>query len=174
MLAYLFVVFAVLFRFIPHPWGFTPIPASLLFFGARGSRRMIWLPVALMMLCDILLTKYFYAVPMSWDQWVTWAWYAGVLWLGTKLTDNQKPVRVVGAALTTSVSFFIVSNFAVWAASNMYPKTLAGLMACYTIGLPHFQRGIAGDLIFTGAMFAAPFLLKRFAGQGEADHTAAA
>ena len=32
MLAYLFVIFAVLFRFLPHQYGFAPVVACLLFF----------------------------------------------------------------------------------------------------------------------------------------------
>ena len=47
MLAYLFVLFAVAVRFVPHPWQFTPVAASLLFFGARGSRRQMWVPLVL-------------------------------------------------------------------------------------------------------------------------------
>jgi hypothetical protein len=160
MLAYFFLVLAVLFRFIPHPWGFTPIAASLLFFGARGSRRMLWLPLAVMMLADVILTKYWYAVPLTWDQFVTWGWYAAILGLGILLKNRQRPLPVIGASLTSSVSFFLVSNFAVWAAGTMYPKTSAGLMTCYAVGLPHFQRTIAGDLIFTTAMFAAPVVLR--------------
>jgi hypothetical protein len=176
MLAYFFVVFAVAFRFIPHPWGFTPLPASLLFFGARGSRRMMWIPLALVVVCDIVLTKYVYALPMTWDQFVTWAWYAGVLWLGTNLKENQKPVRVVAASLTTSVSFFVISNFAVWAATNLYPKTVAGLMTSYAIGLPHFRRSVPGDLLFTTVMFAAPAVLTwlSHAFDKDSDHAAAA
>lgn len=176
MLAYVFVLIAVAFRFIPHPWGFTPIPASLLFFGAKAPRRMLWLPVALMMVCDIILTKYVYGMAISWDQWVTWAWYAGILWLGTNLKNNHKPVRVVVASLTTSVSFFVISNLAVWAATNLYPHTLAGLMMSYTIGLPHFQRSVPGDLLFTGIMFATPYALHLLAGASEkdSDHIAAA
>lgn len=177
MLAYVFVLIAVAFRFVPHPWGFTPIPASLLFFGAKGSRRMIWLPVAVMMVCDIVLTKYVYGLKMTWDQWVTWAWYAGILWLGSAmLKKSQKPARIVLASLTTSVSFFVVSNFAVWAATNLYPHNLSGLMMSYTIGLPHFQRSIGGDLLFTSAMFATPYLLEWIenAFSKDSDHIAAA
>ena len=176
MLAYLFVVLAVAFRFIPHPWGFTPVPASFLFFGAKGSRRMLWLPVALVMISDIVLTKLVYKVPMRWDQWVTWAWYAGILWLGTTLKNNRKPVRMVLAWLTTSASFFVISNLAVWASSNMYPHTLAGLMTCYTVGLPHFQRTISGDLLFISVMFATPYVLHLLAGafDRDSDHIAAA
>ena len=176
MLAYVFVVLAIAFRFIPHPWGFTPIPASLLFFGAKGSRRMLWVPIALMVACDVVLTKYVYAISMSWDQWVTWAWYVGILFLGTKLKGNRKPVRIVLAALTTAVSFFIVSNFAVWAATKLYPKTWAGLMTSYTLALPFFQRDLLGELIFTGIMFATPFAIRWISefSERDSDHIAAA
>src|SRR5580704_18370390 len=37
MLPYLFLLFAIAFRFIPHPMAFTPVGAALLFFGARAS-----------------------------------------------------------------------------------------------------------------------------------------
>ena len=54
MLPYLFVLFAIAVRFLPfagplnvlpHAWHFTPLAASLLFFGARGSRRQMWVPL---------------------------------------------------------------------------------------------------------------------------------
>jgi len=32
MLAYIFVIFAVAMRILPHPLGFTPVGAALLFF----------------------------------------------------------------------------------------------------------------------------------------------
>ena len=38
MLAYVFVLFAVAVRFMPHPLAFTPIAAALLYFGARGPQ----------------------------------------------------------------------------------------------------------------------------------------
>jgi len=161
MLAYLFVVLAVAARFIPHAWSFTPVTASLLFFGARGPRRSFWFPLALLAASDVFLTKVVYAYPFTWDHFVTWAWYTAVLLLGTRLRDNSKPFWITASALASSVSFYLVSNFAVWAAFNMYPKTLAGLMTSYTMALPFFQRNLAGDLIFTAVMFATPVVLKQ-------------
>ena len=156
MLAYVFVLLAVAVRFLPHPLAFTPVTAALLYFGARGARRQLWLPFALLAASDVVLTKLVYAYPFSWDHFVTWAWYAAILWLGTGLRENAKPLRVIGAALAGSVSFFAVSNFAVWAAWNMYPKTFAGLMTCYAAGLPFFRRALEGDLLFTAVMFGLP------------------
>jgi hypothetical protein len=156
MLAYVFVLFAVAVRFMPHPLAFTPVMAALLYFGARGSRRQIWMPLALLAASDVVLTKIVYSYPLSWDHFVTWAWYAAILWLGTNLRENISLLRVGASALAGSLSFFVVSNFAVWACWNMYPKTVSGLMTCYTAALPFFRRGLEGDFLFTAAMFGLP------------------
>jgi hypothetical protein len=159
MLAYLFVVLAVAVRFMPHPWMFTPVTGSLLFFGARGPRRQLWIPFALLAASDVALTKLVYSYPFSWDHYVTFAWYAAVLWLGTKLGAKTKWVPVVGAALASSVSFFLITNLVAWAWLDMYPKNLSGVMMSYVAGLPFFRHALAGDLIFTVGMFATPMAL---------------
>jgi hypothetical protein len=174
MLAYLFVLLAVAVRFLPHPLAFTPVAGALLYFGARGSRRQMWLPLALFFASDVILTKFVYSYAFSWDHFVTWAWYAAILWLGTNLRENAKPLRVVGAALASSVSFFVLSNAAVWACWDMYPHNFGGLMMSYAAGLPFFRHGIEGDLMFTCAMFATPVLLKAISGMMEKGHSQAA
>jgi len=161
MLAYVFVLFAVAVRFMPHPLAFTPIAAALLYFGARGPRRQLWAPLALLAAADVILTKIAYSYPLTWDHFVTWACYAAILLLGTALRKNDRRenanwLGIGAAALASSVSFFVVSNFAVWACWAMYPKTLSGLMTCYAAGLPFFRRGVAGDLLFTAVMFGVP------------------
>ena len=176
MLAYLFVIFAVLARmpFMPHPWGFTPVAAALLYFGARGSRRQLWVPFGLMITSDVLLNKFVYAYPLSWDQPVVWAWYAAILLLGTQLHENSGWLRVAGAALASSVSFFILSDLAVWAFGTMYPKTWSGLVSCYVAALPFFRRGLAGDMLFTAVMFGLPAIAAMVARSIHKPHGAAA
>jgi len=175
MLAYLFVLLAVAVRFMPHPWMFTPVTGSLLFFGARGSRRQLWVPFVLLAASDVVLTKVVYAYPFSWDHLVTFGWYAAVLWLGTKVPANRI-LPAMGAALASSVSFFLLTNLAAWAWLDMYPKSLAGVLMSYAAGLPFFRHALEGDLLFTGAMFATPLFLRAIEdGFGkERDHTAAA
>jgi hypothetical protein len=166
MLAYLFVLLAIAARFLvlqiqPHPWHFTPVAASLLFFGAYGSRRQLWIPLALFAAADVALTKVVYSYAFGWDHFVTWAWYAAILLLGTRLRDNSKPLWVIVSALASSVSFFLISNFAAWAAYDMYPKTLAGLMTSYTLALPFFRGTLTSDLLFTSAFFAVPVIIRQ-------------
>ena len=186
MLPYLFVLLAIAVRFLPfagplnilpHAWHFTPLGASLLFFGARGSRRQMWVPVVLLAATDVILSRFIYAYPIAWDQFVTWAWYAAILWLGTTLHEKASIVRVIGAALGTSVSFFLLSNFTTWAATDMYPKTLQGVMMSYAAGVPFFRGTVESDLFFSLAMFGTPVFLHALAGwlhKSADDHIAAA
>jgi len=177
MLAYLFVLLAVAVRFLPHPWMFTPVVAALLFFGARGSRRQIWAPVALLIASDLLLNKFVYHYHLVWDQLVIFAWYAAILWLGTTLGRNPKILRQIGAALTGSVSFFLVTNFTSWLVGTLpYPRSLSGLSDSYLAGLPFFRHALEGDLLFTLVMFATPTVLEALGGllAKQTDHTAAA
>lgn len=184
MLPYLFVLFAIAVRFfpflglnLPHAWHFTPLAASLLYFGARGSRRQMWVPVALFAATDVVLTRFVWHYPFTWDTLVTWAWYAAILWLGTNLREKSGFWRVVGAAVTSSISFFIVSNFAVWLAwPGMYPRSVAGLIACYEAAVPFFRGTAASDLFFSLAMFGIPALQQALVARmrNAGDHTAAA
>jgi len=172
MLAYVFVVLAVVLRFLSVPVAFTSVAASLLYFGARQSRRRMWIPLALLVGADIVLTRMVYAYPLSADHLVTWAWYAAVLLLGGKLKENSSALRVGGAALAASVSFFLLSNFAVWVVWEMYPKTLAGLGACYVAALPFFRHSLAGDLFFSAAFFGLGALVEGVRSRATADRVA--
>ena len=176
MLAYIFVLLGIAVRFIPHPWMFTPVTGSLLFFGARGSRRQIWVPFLLLAVSDVVLTTVVWSYPFTLDHFVTFAWYAGVLWLGTKLHNHEKPLPILGAALASSVSFFLLTNLAAWAWLDMYPKTFRGVMMSYAAGIPFFRHAVEGDLLFTAAMFGTPVLLKALSEMlGKAgDHASAA
>lgn len=174
MLAYIFLVIAVAVRFMPHPWHFTPVAASLLFFGAYGSRRQLWFPVVLLAASDVFLNKFIYRYPLSWDLLVTWAWYAAVVFLGSGLRRHLKPQWIMASALASSVSFFLLSNFAVWAAYDMYPKNFSGLMTCYAMAVPFFRGTLAGDLVFTAVLFAVPVVIKQFSERGSQSRGAAA
>jgi hypothetical protein len=186
MLAYVFVLLAIAVRFLPfagplnvlpHAWHFTPVAASLLFFGARGSRRQIWVPLVLFAAADIVLTKLVYGFPVTWDHLVTFAWYAAILWLGSGLREKTGIGRVTGAALASSASFFLISNFAVWAAwPLMYPRGFHGLMMSYVAGLPFFRGTVESDLFFSLAFFGTPVFLNALHGwfqRSARDHVAA-
>lgn len=154
MLALFFVLLAIAIRIDPHHlMAFTPVGAALLFFGARGPRKLAWLPLTLLAATDVYLTVFQYHYSFTVDHYVTWVWYAGILMLGMLLRRNAGALPVLGASLATSFSFFLVSNFAVWAVWPDYSKSFAGLMECYVAGLPFFRRDLIGDVLFTAVFF---------------------
>ena len=81
--------------------------------------------------------------------------------LGSLALDRVTGVRVGASALASSVLFFIVTNFGVWAIGTMYPMTLAGLAACYVAAIPFFQNTVAGDLFYATLLFGGFAVLER-------------
>jgi hypothetical protein len=164
MLAYLFVVLAVAARVLAGTgtlslWGFTPVGASLLFFGSRMPRKQFWLPVALLIGSDVYLNLARYHMAITWDQAIVWAWYLVPCFIGTLLRGRIKPLFVGGSAIGSSVSFFLLSNFAVWLAGNIgYPHSLAGLGACYVAAVPFFRNDLVSSLTFSAIFFSIPVL----------------
>ncbi len=169
MLAYLFVALGILVHVVGsgHTFGFTPLGASLLFFGANRSRKEFLLLLPALIGADIYLNYRVYGHALQPDQWFVFAWYVGACFLGSLLKNRVRPLLVGGTSLALSVSFFLVSNFAVWAVWTMYPKTFAGLIACYVAGIPFFQKGIASDLLFAAVFFSVPVLVAHFSRAAE-------
>jgi Family of unknown function (DUF6580) len=166
MLAYIFVLLAIVIRFaIPMhflglPFHFVPLAASLLFFGAKMPRKQFWIPLVLFAASDVILTKFVYQYPFRADTAVSWIWYAAALALGMMLRKDDKLVRVAGASLIASISFFLISNLAVFLAWNMYPKTWVGLVECYTLALPFFRNTVVSDMVFALAFFSLPVAIE--------------
>ncbi len=161
MLAYLFLLFAlaVHLRFLPLPFSFAPVTAALLYFGATMPRKQMWIPVTLLAASGVYLSRSTYGYPVTADLLVTWAWYAAIILLGGMLAKNASALRVGAATLAGSVSFFLVSNFAVWAVWSMYPKSASGLAACYVAGLPFFRNAVVSDLFFAAMFFGIGYLV---------------
>ncbi len=76
-----------------------------------------------------------------------------VVCLGFLLQRKRSALRIAGAALAGSVVFFVVTNFGVWAFESLYPKTAAGLLACYVAAIPFFQNTLVGDALYTAVLF---------------------
>ncbi len=166
MLAFVYVIFAIAVRFVVAlryvalPFHFTPVGASLLYFGARRPLRQMWIPVTLMAATDLVLTFFVYTYQFTPDQLISWVWYAGAVALGYLLRERITAMRLVGASLGLSVSFFLLSNLSVWAEGTMYPMTFAGLVTCYTVAIPFFRNTLASDLVFTAVLFGLPALAR--------------
>ncbi len=170
MSAYLVLLFAVLSRLLPHAFhavslNFTAVGGGLLFFGARRSRWQTIFAVLALMATDYYLTVYAYGFAFHARSYVvTWAWYAAVCLLGHSMLNAKAGApsmfRVTGAVLATSTSFFLLSNFMVWAGSMMYPHSVSGLATCYVAAIPFYANDVMSTAMTAGALFGLPALAK--------------
>ena len=53
--------------------------------------------------------------------------------IGIYLIHKISYFKICTSLIAGSLVFFIITNFAVWLSSGMYPYSLEGLLACYTI-----------------------------------------
>ena len=149
------VVLCAAARLLPHPWNFTPLMAIGLFSGyqARKAATGILVTLSALALSDLVL---------GFDRGF-WFVYAAALVavLFGRITRNRGTLAIAAGALGSSLSFFLITNFMVWASGRMYPLTPAGLAACFTAAIPFYQNQVAGDAFYTLALFGGYALLKR-------------
>jgi hypothetical protein len=149
------VVAAAMARLMPHPPNMTPIGAMALFGGAfLPSRRLAYaLPLAAMLLSDIVLGMTLYGRAMLTSQPIVYASLLATVAMGTLIRDRRSVLNVGAVALASSVLFYLVTNLAVWASGPMYPRSLAGLAVCYAAAIPFFRNSLIGDMAVTAILF---------------------
>ena len=147
---------AAALRLVPHPPNFTPIGAMALFSGAYFGRRALAFaaPLGAMLVSDALI-GFHSGMPF------VYASVAVIALLGWLALSRVTVLRLAGAAIASSILFFVVTNFGTWLLSGMYPLNGAGLAACYVAAIPFFQNTVAGDLFYTGVLFGGFALLER-------------
>jgi len=165
MPAYLLLVVAILTRVVPHHdfLNFTAVGGALLYFGARRPWREMLAPLAALMVTDYCLTVFTYHYAFAWQAYVTtWAWYLAVMVLGRILLKSQTTWLRVGAGVVLGpTSFWLISNYAVWAGGDMYPHTLSGLWTCYVAAVPFFRNDLLSAGIVAALAFGLPALVRK-------------
>jgi hypothetical protein len=136
-----FVLIAILSRLIPHSPNFTAVTATALFTGRYFKNKALAfaVPLSVMILSDVILG--FYTI-----SWFVYASFTAVVFIG----QWSQKMNVL-TMLSSSLTFFIISNFGVWLLG--YPLTVEGFIACYTAAIPFFRNALLGDLFYAAVLF---------------------
>ncbi len=151
------ILVAAAARVIPHPPNFTPIAAMALFGGAYAPTiwQAVLVPVGAMVVSDLIIGWH----PLAPVIYLSFVLIVGI---GCWLRTRKSLATLVAAVGASSVSFFLVTNFAVWASGAMYPKTGAGLLAAYVAGLPFLRNTVLGDLFYSAVLFGSFAAVERY------------
>lgn len=144
-------------RAIPHLPNFSPLSAISLFGAAFYYKRYqaIVIPILFIWLSDLWVNNVIYS---SYFDKFTW-FYPGFYWqylsyifialIGFFLLKVINLKAILFSSLSSSILFFLISNFGVWFSTEMYPKTTNGLLMCYIAGIPYLQGTLLGDLVYS-------------------------
>ena len=135
------IVLAILTRLIPHPPNFAPVTGIALFSAINFNNRIFkfFVPLISLVIFDLII----------WFSLINIFVYLSFIVI--VLVGNHFKKIKLKSILISSIVFFIISNFGVWLIG--YPKTVSGIVMCYTAAIPFFINTILGDLFYS-------FLLK--------------
>jgi hypothetical protein len=155
-IAALMIFVAAALRILPHPWNFTPVGAMAVFAGSLFRNRWFafLLPLAALFAGDLFVGLYKL-------MFVVYASFALSVAIGRWLARSRTVARIGGAVFLGALQFFAVSNFALWALGDFYPRTATGLAACFTAAIPYFSNTLAGDALYATVLFGGYALAAR-------------
>lgn len=168
------IAIAVLIRLFPHIPNFAPIAAMGLFGGAYLNRKYsVFIVFGSLLLSDYLLL-YFHPFssqlvnlskiysPFDLVHSTTLYVYASFLIisiLGIWLKNRKTFKNILTASLSSSILFFIITNFGVWA-QGAYARDISGLIQSYVMGIPFFRYTLLGDLFYVTLFFGSLELVR--------------
>jgi len=172
-LVFAMIVLAAALRLAPHPWNFTPVGAIALFSGAMvRDRRLAFLFPVLVMLATDLISGFNKLSPLVYASFLL-SVLIGRAVVGARFSASQSQpepanrakkrvgTRIAVATFLGAMQFFLITNFGVWAFLSSYPRTGAGLVACYLAGVPLFWNTLGGDATYASLLFGGLFLAER-------------
>ncbi|MEA3478119.1 MAG: DUF6580 family putative transport protein [Bacteroidota bacterium] len=146
------ILFGAFMRLIPHWPNFTPIAAMALFGGAYLGRRFLAyaIPILALLLSDMIIGFHdsMLAVYMAFAITVT---------IGLLISQKVSAGKVLLASVSSSVIFFMITNFASWMGNPIYPQNFIGLAEAYVAGLVFFNDGSYGISFFMNELLGGLF-----------------
>ena len=129
-------------RLIPHPWNFTPVLAMGIFSGFYFKQFYLGLFIVIvsMFLGDLYLgfhsTMFFTYISLA---------VAVILGLYIK---HLRFTEILVTGLTSSICFFLITNFGAWLTLDMYEKNLAGILKSYVLAIPFFHNTLISTFLY--------------------------
>ena len=142
-LKYLLILFGLigmmlLFRIVPHAPNFTPIIALSLYLPILFG---FWsIPFIIL---GFAITDYF----IGFHSLLIWTWGSlAIIGFISKFCKNIFSRLIM--SFISSLIFFIISNFGVWATGSFYEANLQGLIYCYIMAIPFFTNTLVSTILF--------------------------
>lgn len=159
LLLVLLAILSAFYRILPlRPFNFTPVIGMMLTGAAFFPRRWMSyiIPLGALLVSDAIIGFHN-------QMWLVYGTYVLIISLGFLIRDKISAVKVLGLSLSSSLIFYLVTNFFCWYQSSIYTQDLAGLIINYTAALPYFRNSLLGDLLFSFAfIYGFQYVIQQF------------
>ena len=129
-------------RLIPHPSNFTPILAVGVFAGFyfRNFILSLFIVIISMFIGDLVI---------GFHNTMIFTYSSLILAVAIGLLIKKFNFKeIIFSGLSSSVVFFIVTNFGSWLTLEMYEKNFSGLLQSYFMAVPFFHNTLISTLIY--------------------------
>lgn len=153
----LYIFIGLLARLIPHPANFTPIDNLCLFSGAKLKRGTAILTMfTCLIISDLLLSVVRGYAPFGAWSLFNYSAYLVMILAGSSLKNKSSFKTLFVYTVCAAFGFWVWTNFGSWLfgfSGLIYPKTLTGLLSCYTVALPFLRNAVLGNLVWMFIIF---------------------
>jgi hypothetical protein len=149
------ILAAAFTRLIPHYPNFTAVGAIALFGGTYlpNKKLAFTIPLVAMLLTDLI-------IGFHQTMWAVYLSFGLIVLIGIQISKNKKVTNILFATISSSILFFLITNFAQWLSDPFYAKTGVGLALCFTMAIPFFGYTALGDMFYVAVLFGVYELAK--------------
>ena len=135
-------------RLIPHPPNFTPLIAAAMLssYFFKNTYMSLFVLVISMILSDLIIGFYssYFLVYFS---------LIVIIVAFSKMNKNINFKNLFLYGISSSLIFFLITNFGVWAFGSLYEKNLTGLISCYILAIPFFTNTVLSTVFYSYTAF---------------------
>lgn len=159
------ILFVAVSRLLPHLPNFTPLAAIALFGGAYllNKKMAYFFTFAALLVSDVLVNSLLYndnnflnylAQPYVWAVYFS---FGLTVFMGTSIQNNINIKNIGFFSISSSLLFWLITNFACWPNNPLYTQDASGLINCYVAALPYLGN-VVGDLFYNTILFGSVYM----------------
>ena len=143
------ILILVFSRLIPHPPNFTPIIAAALMsnYLFKNIYISLFALATSMFLSDLI-------IGIHGNLFVVYFSLFLITIFCSKVLKHINVNILLLLSVSSSLLFFVITNFGFWALTGMYEKNLNGLLYCYLLAIPFFTNTLISTVIFSYLTYA--------------------
>ena len=165
---FLFILIGSISRIIPHAPNVTPIGAICIFGASHFTKKSyaFFVPLIIIFLSDLFINNIYYSsgdfiLFYNGVQWQYLSYVLIIIFSSFFLRPNLSFLKVGLTAISSSLIFFIISNFGVWVSSGIYQLNFIGFILCYFNALPFYFNNLLSFVFYSYVLVGTFYLFQK-------------